>query len=113
MSNLRTLQFLTSELQSEFDKITDPIELMPAADAIRAELAVILTEQLRRAATTAYDEQRMGELSEVTWRSRRYLTRMVEHSHKTGQRRPTDRVLDVLNAGHLDLDDLARLRGQG
>lgn len=113
MSNLRTLQSLVSELQAEFDKITDPVELMPAADAIRAELAVILTEQLRRAATTAYDSERMDELAAATWRSRRYLLRMVEHSHKTGHRRPTDRVLDVINARHLDLDDLARLRGQG
>lgn len=112
MSNLRTLQSCVHELQHELDKITDPVVLMPAVDSIRADLAVILTEQLRRAATEAYDADRMVDLAEATWRSRRYLLRMVEHSHKTGKRRPSDRVLDVISQNHLDLDDLARLKGQ-
>lgn len=109
---MRALQLITSDLERALDQITDPVELMPAVDAVRADLAVLLTAALRRAAVSACESGRLDELAQVTWRSRRYLNRMVEHAECAPTSRPTDRVLDVISRNHLDLSDLARLRGQ-
>lgn len=109
MASLRTLAELVREIEETLTDIDDPIERLRQSDAIRADISVILTEQNRRSAYQARRQGRLNDLSQESWRKRRYLIAMAEQYRKANGFEP---VQDILTKHLLDLRDLARLRGE-
>ena len=98
-------------VEQGLDYITDPVERVKAADAARADLAVILTRSVRRSCWQAKMEGIIPSLVEAQWRGRDYILVLArQHEHANGL--PTTHVKDIVTRRLLDLTDLARLRGR-
>lgn len=99
-----------AEIERVLRQTDDPCELMQQSDAVRAELAVVLTDANRKAAWRARTTGRFNDLARATWRGPKYLN-MLANDHEKRQGLPHERVKDIITKRTLDLNDLARLRG--
>jgi hypothetical protein len=98
-------------IESLLDHVDDPVARMQAADSLRADLAVLLTHSVRKSAYEARAQGAWTDLLMSTWRGPVYLSRLA-NQYADDSNLPRAQIRDIVTRRHLDLTDLARLRGQ-
>lgn len=113
MSSIRKdLADAVTLIRNALENESDPIERAAAADAVRADLAVLLTHVVRRSAYQAHANHRIPEMAQSGWRSQKYLYQLARQHRDSHGLAPVSRIKDINSRHVLDLNDLARLRGQ-